>query len=75
MRSSSTSLLSLRVGRHLGKGVSLAVEVFNVLDRADSDIAYYYASRLPGEPAEGVEDIHFHPMEPRSWRLSMEWKF
>jgi hypothetical protein len=23
-----------------------------------SDIEYFYASRLPGEPDEGVEDIH-----------------
>jgi hypothetical protein len=29
------------------------------------------ASRLPGEPAEGVEDIHFHPAVPRTARLSL----
>jgi hypothetical protein len=26
--------------------------------------SYYYTSRLSGEPAEGVNDIHFHPVEP-----------
>jgi len=32
----------------------LAVSIF-------SDIDYYFASRLPGEPLEGVSDIHFPP--------------
>ena len=36
----------------------------------DSDIDYYYASRLPGEPAGGVDDIHFHPAAPRTARIS-----
>jgi hypothetical protein len=54
--------------------VSLVAEVFNVLDREDSDIEYYYASRLPGEPVEGVEDIHFHPMEGRSIRVAARWR-
>ena len=44
------------------------LEVFNVLDSRDDDIAYYYASRLAGEPAEGVLDTHFHPLEPRTMR-------
>ena len=35
----------------------------------NSAIDYYYASRLPNE-AEAVDDIHLHPIEPRSFRLS-----
>jgi hypothetical protein len=35
----------------------------------------YYASRLQGEPAEGVSDIHFHPTEPRSVRLTLSMGF
>ena len=33
-------------------------------------IDYYYTSRLPGEPAAGVNDVHFHPIESRSFRVS-----
>ena len=33
--------------------------------------AHDYASRLPREPDEGIEDIHFHPLEPRSLRASI----
>ena len=36
-----------------------------------SDIDYFYTSRLPGEPAEGVDDIHFHPVLPRTARLNL----
>jgi hypothetical protein len=38
--------------------VKVAVDVFNLFDAADSDIDYFYTSRLPGEPADGIDDIH-----------------
>lgn len=52
-----------------------AVECLNIFDRNDNDIEYYYASRLPGERAEGYEDIHLHPTEPRTFRLRITYKF
>ena len=52
-----------------------ALEVFNVLDSSDDDIAYYYASRLPGEPAGGILDTHFHPLEPRTVRARVTMHF
>ncbi|MEZ5286689.1 MAG: hypothetical protein R2712_18150 [Vicinamibacterales bacterium] len=48
----------------------LAVDVFN-LDARHSDIDYFYASRLPGEPAGGADDIHLHPVLPRSAWVSL----
>jgi outer membrane receptor protein involved in Fe transport len=48
-------------------------DVFNAIDSNDDDIAYFFSSRLPGEPAEGVEDVHFHPLEPRTMRTSLTW--
>ena len=53
----------------------VALDVFNLFDRKASDIDYYYASRLTGEPAGGVDDIHFHPVEPRSFRLTLTANF
>jgi hypothetical protein len=47
------------------------LDVFNLLDSSDDDIAYYYESRLPGEPLSGVADVHFHPLEPRTVRASV----
>ena len=72
--SRSSSLLNARFGCHLGSGLDLSLDVFNLLDREVSDTDYFYASRLPGEPAAGVDDVHFRPAEPRSVRLTAAWR-
>jgi len=74
VKSSSTTVVNLRAARNLG-AMTLALDVLNLLDSDDHDIDYFYTSRLPDEPAEGVEDNHYHPMEPRTWRLSASWRF
>jgi TonB dependent receptor-like, beta-barrel/TonB-dependent Receptor Plug Domain len=70
-----TVLVNGMVGFQASKHLRLALEGFNLLNRKDDDIAYYYASRLNGEPAEGIEDIHFHPMEKPSVRVTAMWQF
>jgi outer membrane receptor protein involved in Fe transport len=44
-------------------------DVLNLFDSDDKDIQYFYGSRLPGEPMDGVEDIHYHVFEPRQIRV------
>jgi len=51
------------------------LDVLNLCNSKDHDIDYFYASRLPGEPAEGVADVHFHPIEPRTVRFYLTYKF
>ncbi len=51
------------------------LNVFNLFDSRDHDIDYYYTSRLRFEPTQGVEDIHFHPVEPRSLRFKIRYLF
>jgi hypothetical protein len=46
-------------------------DVLNLFDSDDRDIEYFCASRLEGEPLEGVEDRHFHRFEPRQVRLTI----
>jgi outer membrane receptor protein involved in Fe transport len=75
VRSKATTLAYLRVGYKIAPNVRLAVDVFNLFDRKASDIDYFYASRLKGEPAAGVDDIHFHPVEPRSFRVTLSAGF
>ena len=53
--------------------LTVTVEVFNLLDSRASDVEYFYASRLPGEPVGGIEDIHLKPLRPRSARLTLRW--
>jgi hypothetical protein len=74
-RSQSTTLAYLRVGYKVAANAKVALDVFNLFDRQASDIDYYYASRLKGEPAGGVNDRHFHPVEPRRLRLSLSASF
>jgi hypothetical protein len=59
-------LLRYQLGRFTFTG-----QILNLLNNADNDIQYFYTSRLPGEPDEGIDDFHIHPMEPRTWRLGM----
>lgn len=71
VRSDSTTLVEARVGYRIDKNLRVALDIHNLLNARDDQIAYFYASRLPGEPAQGVSDIHFHPVEPRSYRLTL----
>jgi hydrogenase/urease accessory protein HupE len=74
-RSRETILLSANLGYAISKCLTLQAEVFNLLNRKDSGIDYFYTSRLPGEPSEGVDDIHFHPVEPIGFRLGFTANF
>jgi hypothetical protein len=42
------------------------LSIFNVLNTKANSSAYFYTSRLPGEPADGVTGIQVHPLEPIS---------
>ena len=75
VRSSATAIAYLRAGYRIDRRWQVTADVFNLFDRRASDVDYYYASRLPGEPAQGVEDIHFHPVEPRTLRLTVRAAF
>jgi hypothetical protein len=71
VRSQSTSLVNGRVGYEFAPRARVWLDVFNLFDRKDDDVTYYYASRLPGEPPEGIADIHFHPVERRAYRVTL----
>jgi outer membrane cobalamin receptor len=70
VRSKSTATLNGRIGYKIGPKLKLELEGFNLTNRRDSAIDYYYESRLKAEAAP-VTDIHFHPIESRSFRLTL----
>jgi outer membrane receptor protein involved in Fe transport len=74
VRSQSTQITNLRVGYKIDPKWRVHTDVFNLFDRKDSDIEYFYASRLQGEAAP-VDDIHFHPVEPRTVRVTLTGYF
>jgi hypothetical protein len=74
VRSRPSLQVNAEAGYQFSPALAGTVSVFNLLDRHDDDIEYYYASRLQGE-AMPVNDRHFHPMEPRSVRVSFSYRF
>ncbi len=75
VRSKASTTLNVRVSYRLTPRYSLTLDAFNLTNSKASDIDYYYASRLPGEPLAGVDDIHTHPLEPFTLRASFTASF
>jgi hypothetical protein len=73
-RSRPTTLVNAGAYWQIGR-TKLAVDVLNLFDARDNDITYFYASRLQGEPAGGVDDYHLHPVEPRQVRVTGRYSF
>lgn len=74
VRSAASVGLNGRIAYQIDKTLRVELEGYNLANRRDSAIDYYYASRLPGE-AQPVDDIHFHPVESRSLRLTLVKNF
>jgi hypothetical protein len=49
--------------------------VYNILNRRANAAEFWYIDRLPGEPADGVADVHTHPLEPLAVRLTLSKSF
>ncbi len=75
IRSRASNLVTASLGYAITPRYRVVVEGLNLLNATVSDIDYYYASRLRGEPADGVNDTHLHPVEPRAIRLRFEATF
>ncbi|HUJ12171.1 MAG TPA: TonB-dependent receptor [Thermoanaerobaculia bacterium] len=75
VRSNASHTFNAELGYAFAQRARVVVEVLNLTNAPVSDIDYYYVSRLPGEPADGVADIHTHPVEPRSIRIGLGTRF
>ena len=73
--SKPTSLVNIDGGYALSPRLRVSLDVFNALNANVSDIDYFYVSRLRGEPADGVADVHLHPALPRTARISLTASF
>lgn len=73
-RSPPTTVVNCRLAYRFAS-FQVSAEVINLLNSHDNDITYFYTSRLPGEPLEGVDDFHVHPIEPRELRVSTTINF
>lgn len=73
-RSKATTLVNFGGYYHLGSA-KVGIDILNLSNARNSDITYFYASRLQAEPSEGVQDYHLHPVEPRQVRVSLRYTF
>jgi len=71
----ASTLLEGQTGYKFSKHLTMVLEGLNLLNSKAADVAYYYTSRLPGEPLQGVNDVHFKPVEPLTARLSLIYYF
>jgi outer membrane receptor protein involved in Fe transport len=51
------------------------VAVENLFDVDYREAQFFFTSRLRGEPAAGVDDIHFTPGQPRAISGGIAWRF
>jgi outer membrane receptor protein involved in Fe transport len=70
VRSHASTTLNGRIGYRWSRDLRLELEAFNLTNARDSAIDYYYASQLRGE-AVARDDVHFHPIEARSFRVTL----
>jgi outer membrane receptor protein involved in Fe transport len=75
VRSHSATQVQAECRYDLTTNLQMNLELFNLANAKVSDIDYYYTSRLKNEAVAGANDIHTHPVEPRSFRLGLRWKF
>jgi outer membrane receptor protein involved in Fe transport len=75
VRSKASTTLNALASYRITPRYTLDLELFNLTNARVSDIDYYYASRLPGEPPGGVSDIHTHPLEPITVRVALTASF
>ena len=75
VESKRSALFNAESAYRLTRGTRVIVDILNLFDARASDIDYYYASRLAGEPAAGVDDVHTHPVALRTARVSLRFDF
>jgi hypothetical protein len=75
VRSTPSLIFNARAGYIFDNGMRLQLDVLNLFNAQTNQIEYFYLSRLPGEPIDGVADRHVHPAEPLAVRLTLAAKF
>jgi outer membrane receptor protein involved in Fe transport len=60
------SEVNVDVGYKVTAQLKLQLSIFNLFNSHADSATYDYTTRLPGEPAEGINDFQVHPLEPIS---------
>ncbi len=74
-RDKGYSEVNLDLGYRVNPRLKVQASIFNLLNSKANATAFFYTSRLPGEPSGGVSDLQVHPLEPVSARISVTAMF
>jgi hypothetical protein len=69
-REPDSLIIDAKLGYRHGR-YEVAADVLNLLNSKSDDIAYYYTSRLLGDPKLGVLGTQIHPVEPFEVRAGL----
>jgi outer membrane receptor protein involved in Fe transport len=61
--------------RYRYRSLEAFVSIENLANTEWREAQFFFTSRLPGEPAEGVPDIHYTPGTPRAVLGGLAWRF
>ncbi len=75
VRADSSTITNMRVGYAFTPKLRLQLDIFNLFNVPTNDISYYYQSFIPGVIPAPQNDVHFHPAEPRQFRLTFVANF
>jgi len=62
-------------GRYRYKNLEAFLSIENLTNTDWREAQFFFTSRLPGEPAGGVDDIHYTPGTPRSFLGGIAFRF
>jgi outer membrane receptor protein involved in Fe transport len=65
------SEFNLDAGYKVNAHLKVQLSVYNLFNTRANSSAYFYTSRLPGEPPDGVTGLQAHPLEPISGVLKV----
>jgi outer membrane cobalamin receptor len=65
------SEFNVDAGYKISSHLKVQLSIFNLFNTHANSSAYYYTSRIPGEPPDGVTGIQVHPLEPVSGVLKV----
>ena len=67
--------VNVEAGYKVNAKLKLEFSIFNLFNTKADAAAFFYASRLPGEPTAGVTGVQVHPLEPISARFAVTATF
>ena len=69
------SEINVDLGYKVSDHLKAQLTIFNLTNTKANAAAYFYGTRLRGEPAEGQEDVPVHPLAPISAVAKITYAF